>query len=83
MPKYEFTIVLSEKLELTEEVADLLFESGCDDASPGTCEGAFTIDFHRSADSLEEAIQSASRNVKQAGFNIERVELVPEELPVG
>jgi hypothetical protein len=83
MPKYDFTIVISDNIELTEDVADILFESGCDDGSPGTCDGVFTIDFHRSASSLEDATQSASRNVQQAGFSVARVEIVPEELPVG
>ncbi|MGH8548734.1 MAG: hypothetical protein ACRERU_09085 [Methylococcales bacterium] len=75
MTKYEFTLILSETLELTEEMADELFEAGCDDGTPGTCEGVFSIDFHREASSLEEAIQSAIANVGSAGYEVKRVEM--------
>jgi hypothetical protein len=47
MTKYEFTLILKGPLELTEDIADELFEAGCDDGTPGTCEGVFSIDFHR------------------------------------
>jgi len=78
MTKYEFTLILSEPLELTEEVADELFEAGCDDGTPGTCEGVFSIHFHREASSLEEAIRSAIANVKSAGYEVKRVEMEAE-----
>ena len=61
MNKYEFSLVLEGPAELTEEVADKLFECGCDDATPGNCYGVFTVDSHREAESLEAAINSASR----------------------
>ena len=75
MNKYGFTLILSGSVELTEDVADALFEAGCDDATPGTCNGVFSIDFHREANSLEEAIRSAIANVRSAGYNVERVEI--------
>lgn len=81
MVKYEFTLILKGSPELTEEIADQLFESGCDDGSPGTCDGVFSIDFHRSANSLEEAINSAIANVKSAGFEVERVEIEAGAMP--
>lgn len=80
MTKYEFTLILSGTLELTEEIADTLFEAGCDDATPGTCKGVFSIDFHREANSLEEAIRSAIANVKSAGYEVERVEIEAEAM---
>ena len=46
--------------ELTEEMAEALYEAGCDDGTPGTCGGVGSIVFHREADSLEAAIKSAS-----------------------
>src|SRR6056297_933776 len=58
MKKYEFSLVLKGPLELTEEIADRLFECGCDDGTPGTCHGLFAVDFHREAESLEAAINS-------------------------
>jgi hypothetical protein len=47
MAKYEYTLILSGSPELTEEAAKRLFEAGCDDGTPGTCNGVFSIDFHR------------------------------------
>lgn len=81
MIKYEFTLVLKGPLELTEDIADELFEAGCNDGSPGTCEGVFSIDFHREARSLEEAIRSAIANVKAAGHVVDRVEIAGDAMP--
>ena len=75
MMKYEFTLILKGQLELTEETADELFDAGCHDGSPGICHGVFSIDFHRRAGSLEEAIRSAIADVKSAGHEVERVEI--------
>ena len=75
MTKYEFTLILKGSWELTEEMADALFEAGCDDGTPGTCNGVCSIDFHREADSLESAIRSAIANVKSAGYEVERVQI--------
>ena len=78
MTKYEFTLILEEPLDLTEDIADELFEAGCDDGTPGICNGVFSIDFHREANSLEEAIRSAITNVKSAGYEVGRVEIEAE-----
>ena len=78
MAKYEFSLILSGPLELTEDLADSLFEAGCDDATPGTCNGVFSIDFHREADSLEAAIRSAIANVELAGYRVARIEMEAE-----
>lgn len=77
MSKYQFTLILSGPPDLTEDIADSLFEAGCDDGTPGTCNGVFSIDFHREASSLEEAIRSAIVNVRSVGFEVARVELEP------
>jgi hypothetical protein len=82
MTTYEFTLVLNGSAELTDDVAARLFEAGCDDGSPGTFGGVFSIDFHRAAESLEAAISSAISNVKSAGFEVERVEIRAGALPV-
>jgi hypothetical protein len=81
MTKYEFTLILKDAGELTEEMADALFEAGCDDGTPGTCNGVGSIDFHRQADSLEGAIRSAIANVKSAGYDVERVEIEADAVP--
>jgi hypothetical protein len=82
MTTYEFTLVLKGSIELTEEVADQLFEAGCDDGTPGTCQGAFSISFHREARTLEDAIRSAIAQVQTAGFVVERVEIEAGAIPV-
>lgn len=81
MVRYEFTLVLKDDLELTEEIADKLYAAGCDDGTPGTCNGIFSIDFHREADTLEAAIRSAIANVKSAGYEVDRVEIEADTMP--
>jgi hypothetical protein len=75
MKTYEFRLILKGPLELSENIADELFAAGCEDGTPGTSEGVFSIDFHREADSLEAAINSAMENVKTAGFQVDRVKI--------
>jgi len=75
MNLYEFTLVLAKDTELTEELADRLFEAGCDDGSPfSSCEIA-GIGFSREAESLEAAIRSAVADVQRAGCTVERVQI--------
>jgi hypothetical protein len=78
MHTYDFTLILAPPLELTEDLADALFAAGCDDSTPGTCNGVFSIDFHREAPSLEEAIRSAIEDVRTAGYDVARVEMEAE-----
>ena len=75
MTKYEFTLILAGDIELTDDLADRLYEAGCDDGSPGMCEGIVSIDFHREANSLESAIRSAIAQVTAAGCTVSRVEM--------
>lgn len=81
MRKYEFSLILSGSPELTEEIADQLFEAGCEDGTPGTCDGVFSIDFHREAESLEAAISSAISQAKAAGYSVDRVEIQAGAMP--
>jgi len=81
MKKYEFNLVLAGDMELTEEIADQLFVAGCDDGTPGTSDGVFSIEFCRQAESLEAAINSAVANFKSAGHQVDRVEILAETLP--
>ena len=78
MNKYDFTLILAESLALTDDIADALFEAGCDDGTPGTCNDVFFVDFHREAASLEEAMRSAIENVRTAGYEVTRVEIEAE-----
>jgi hypothetical protein len=75
MKTYDFSLILSTGTELTETLADALFAAGCDDGSPGSCEGVVSIDFHREAESLETAIRSAVADVQKAGCRVARAEI--------
>ena len=72
---YSFTLTLAGVSVITVEMADALFEAGCDDASPGSSEGVVTIDFHREAASLGDAVGSAIRDVERAGYAVARVDV--------
>jgi hypothetical protein len=72
---YEFQVILKEGTEITEELADELFEAGCDDGTPGTFCGVPYISFHREAKSLESAIRSAVADVQKAGCVVQRVQI--------
>jgi hypothetical protein len=80
MAKYEFALILKGQFELTEEIADELFEAGCDDGTPGVCDGVFSIDFCREGVSLEATILSAITNVKSAGYAVDRAEIEAEAI---
>jgi hypothetical protein len=72
---YEFRLILNEGTKITEELADQLFEAGCDDGTPGTFCGTPYISFHREAGSLESAIRSAVADAQKAGCVVERVQI--------
>lgn len=80
MNAYDFTVVLGDDPELTEDLADRLYATGCDDGTPGTCNGLTVVDFHRNATSFEEAIRSAVANVNSAGCVAAYVEIDAEDL---
>jgi hypothetical protein len=74
MQTYEFTLVLKQPLQGTDEEADRLYEAGCSDGSPARVNDVSYVAFDRDAQSLEEAIRTAIANVRSAGFDVERVE---------
>lgn len=80
MTTWEFTVVLADVDEMTEELANALYEAGCDDATVGSSCGIATVDFSRESASLEEAIRSAIAAIQRAGCRVERVQIEHEEL---
>jgi hypothetical protein len=82
MTTYDFTVVLKDSPELTEELADRLFAAGCADGSPGMGCGSTVVDFHREAASLEDAIRSAVADVNAAGCIAAHVEIDAENLAI-
>lgn len=75
-----FTLVLSGASELTAEIADALYDAGCDDALIGSRDGVVFADFAREASSLREAILSAVRDIEKAGIGLTVVRIEPDEL---
>jgi hypothetical protein len=74
---HDFTLTLAVAAELTVEIADALFEAGCDDATPCSEGATIYLHFHREADSIGDAIGSAIKDVTRAGFSVARVEIEP------
>jgi hypothetical protein len=83
MTTYEFTVVIQCSPELTEEIADRLYEAGCDDGKPATRDGVLSIDFNRRGSSLQGAIASAIRDVQSTGLTVDRVVIEAASLPRG
>ena len=75
LKSYAFTVVLAGVEELSEAIAEALYEAGCDDAGVGSCEGVVSVDFDRESESLGDAIGSAVKDVAKAGFAVARVEV--------
>lgn len=74
MATYEFSLVLK-AVKIANNDCDSLYEAGCDDGTVVTRDGVTYIAFDREAESLEEAIRSATADVRAAGFEVARVEM--------
>lgn len=82
MTVYSFTLILAGVDVLTPEMGEALYEAGCDDGSPGSCNGIVSVGFDREAESLGAAVGSAITDVERAGYRVARIEveeLVPAE----
>ena len=72
---YDFALILTGVDEFTVELADRLYEAGCDDATFGTSNGVHFGRFSREAGSLGDAVGSAIRDVERAGLAVARVDV--------
>lgn len=70
MTAHEFTLVLADPVELTDDVVDCLYEAGCDDATIASRGGRVFLDFSREAESLDASVLSATADVRKAGFRV-------------
>jgi len=66
--EYDFALVVTGVADLTDEVLDALFASGCDDATTSLRYGQLFIEFSRESGSLKDAIIGAIRDVHSAGI---------------
>jgi hypothetical protein len=71
---YGFSVVVT-ATALSNEECESLYEAGCDDGSIVTRNKVTFIAFDRKADSLEQAIRSATATVRAAGLEVKRVEM--------
>ena len=79
MAVWEFTLIVEGQDVARQEVHDALYESGCDDALIGQANGVQYLDFDRRAQSLEDAVASAVRDIEQVP-GIEVVRFVDSDL---
>ena len=77
---WSFTLVLDGVSELTDEMMDALYETGCDDALVGSRDGVSFLDFDREAGSFEEAVMSAMQSVQSANIKARVIRIEPDEL---
>lgn len=82
MATYRFTVVLAGLTEVSDDLANALFEAGCDDGSPWSSQGVAAIGFDREAESFEQAVRSAIADVQKAGCHVAWVKIEPEDLVV-
>ena len=75
---YVFTLVLSGKNEITTELEDTLFESGCDDALVYSNNSSVFLEFDRADTSLQKAVLSAIKDVEK-NKNIEVAVVEPAD----
>jgi hypothetical protein len=74
MKTYEFSLVLTVS-EVSDDDCNALYEAGCSDGTVVTRNAVTHIAFDREAESLEDAIRSATADVRAGGFDVARVEM--------
>lgn len=66
--EFDFALIVGGVPELTDTVMDALFAAGCDDATVSMQHGLVYLEFSRAAQSLQDAIISAIKDVVDAGI---------------
>ncbi len=67
MPVHQFTFIVEGADLQEDERLDRLFEAGCDDSTVGSSEGIQYVAFDREAESFEDAVASARRDLETIG----------------
>lgn len=80
MKMYRFVATLGPGAEHTDDLADALFEAGCDDGTLWSTGGVVQIGFSREAESLEAAIRSSIADVAKTGLTVTEVKLEADAL---
>ncbi len=79
--EYDFALIVSGVPTITSEVEDALYNAGCNDATISMQYGLLYLEFSRMANSLQQAIVSAIRNVREAGIGAEVLRIVSVQSP--
>jgi hypothetical protein len=74
MKIFGFSIIASGLDPEEDEVLDRFYEAGCDDATIGVQNGRLVLAFVRGAACLDDAVASATANVRAAGATVHCVE---------
>jgi hypothetical protein len=82
MRSYEFEIVAAGSQELTDELAERLYEV-TDDCTVSACDRVISLHFARDADSFEGAVRSAIGHMQAVGLTAGRVVVDAAELVPG
>jgi hypothetical protein len=85
MSNYRFAVIIASSPMSHEEIldaADALGQAGCTDASIRGHSQGMELLFERAARSLQAAISSAIADVENAGFQVLRVEMEREAIPI-
>ena len=85
MPDFRFGLIVASKPMNQEQIldaTDALGEAGCTDASIRGHRKGMELLFTRKARSLQAAITSAIADVESAGFQVARVEMEREAVPI-
>ncbi len=77
---FDFTVIPAPETDLSEDLAEALFEAGCDDCTPIVSNGMPLICFHREAANMHEAICSAVADVQRTGCKVSRVLIEAEAI---
>jgi hypothetical protein len=80
MTRYAFSVVLRDQTNATEELANRIYQAGCDNSIVCTNKGVVIVHFDQESPSFADAMRSASRQLVTAGYAIDRVEI--DGLPV-
>jgi hypothetical protein len=74
---HEFTLIYTGVEDFTDELANALYEAGCDDALIGMRDGLFFAEFGRDAPTFREALISAIEDIERAGQPLRLVRVEP------
>ncbi|WP_274424878.1 helix-turn-helix transcriptional regulator [Chelativorans sp. YIM 93263] len=77
MKTFEFTIIASGLDPNADDFESRFYDAGCDDATIAFQKGHIIVDFAREAESIDEAIATAVRDVRAAGAHVDRIEPDP------